>query len=131
MSPLLGADGRPIVQEAGGTSRCVVCCLLDDEPVDKQDPVLIAYEDGIVHGFAVGLHLLATIIVGSGVGPEQAAHLQTVAARLCDEHKRLADVFCEADKHRAPVERAVDNIRAASTFLVGRGPSGEVKGMGP
>jgi hypothetical protein len=127
LSPLLDASGRPLLQEAGGERRCVLCVAdvrrLDAAREGQNNPDGAGHhgdglELGVVYGYLVGLDLCAAILIGSGMPPEKAAELQTAASSLCEEHTAAAAAISETS--RRPVEAAVSNIRAASVFVVGR-----------
>lgn len=136
VSPLLDASGRPLLQEDGGPASCVLCAAVEANPrVYSKDGVPETFtaehardldQEG-AYGYLVGLHLMAAVLVGSGMPPEQAAHLQAAASSLCPDHEALA--AASGDRYRAPVEQAIRNIRAASVFVVGRQggvPTGKV-----
>lgn len=131
MSPLLDASGRPLLQEGGGPTSCVLCTAVDanPRPCDATSTATDArnLDLDMAYGYLVGLHLMAAVLVGSGMSPEQASHLLTASSSLCPDHEALA--AASGDRYRAPVEQAVRNIRAASVFVVGRQggvPTGKV-----
>jgi hypothetical protein len=129
---ILGPDGKPRAVDPS-EARCVLCLAELGRPLigdrenspDGHGDRMAGFQTGLAFGYFVGIQLMASVLVGSGLEPEKAAHVQDAASSLCENHTSVVKDTGEA--YRAPVEQAVKNLQAKATFLVGRSAGGKVR----
>ena len=139
---IVGPDGRELsgvrTEAPAGGARCLFCAVREPLPrsfspqmpdgralsVEEGYAFGLGLRDGVAEGLYAGLKVLAQILEGSGLEPDKAAEVVGAAASPCEACTRACAAAEVSGRARAAVEVAVGNVRAASVFVVGRGPGG-------
>jgi hypothetical protein len=123
---VLGPDGRPVaassVKAEEKPGSCVLCIAEMNHPQRYDagyDVFAYAAQYGLAQGYLVGIQVMASVLVGSGLAADKAVKVQEIASSFCPRHHVAVNALYVGESWRLAVERAVENIRTSNVFLVG------------
>lgn len=133
MTKLVDQNGKPISQAAPSTTErvCLACqasLAYRATAPSFTDEEWAPQELSLVAGLLVGVQLTGSLLVAAGLPPEKSAHVQGISMSFCENHAIVCNLLSRV--HEQPVREALENLRKASTFLVGR-VGGKVQKAGP